>query len=264
MLQIIKGLRTNVAEHGKKLEAVRKWQIGTVGNYDCHHMSHAYYDLYRSVILGTAGRDGVHRRPEVAILAPNINVKNYRVKGAPASTFIRLLEKTHDALERPIRYDVLNPKTGIANLVDIYDAIIVQRTALSENAADELIRLAALKSRPIIVELDDDLIERSLKSVGKGEYAGNAPMLKKLLSAGSLVMVSTDNLKTRLAIHTKNLVVCRNAISERLWLAPLPSVIAESAIPAAYRRKRNDKIRIVYMGTMTHLDDLDAAERSNS
>ena len=116
---------------------------------------------------------------------------------------------------------LLISKTDLANLVDQYDAILVQRTALSENAADELIRLASLKRRPIIVELDDDLIERSLRADLHGEYAGNVETLKKLLSAGSLVLVSTEILKSRLAPYTKNLVVCRNAISERLWLAPL-------------------------------------------
>ena len=165
------------------------------------------------------------------------------------------MEKIHDALERPIRYDVVTPKTDMANLVDQYDAILVQRTALSESAADELIRLASLRSRPLIIELDDDLIERSLRANSHEEYAGNVQMFQKLLSAGSLVMVSTEPLKSRFASYAKNLVVCGNAISERLWLAPLPSV-AQSALPIPYRRKTTDEIRIVYMGSKTHVDDL--------
>ena len=83
VLQIIERLRTNVKEHGDKVAAVKKWQVGIAGNNDCQHMSHSYYDLYRSVMIRTDdGRDGVPRRPQVAILTPNTNVKNYRVIGS--------------------------------------------------------------------------------------------------------------------------------------------------------------------------------------
>jgi glycosyltransferase involved in cell wall biosynthesis len=53
VLQIIESIRAKVDEYSNKLLSVKTWQDRTARLHDCQYMSHAYFELYRSVMVGS-------------------------------------------------------------------------------------------------------------------------------------------------------------------------------------------------------------------
>jgi GT2 family glycosyltransferase/glycosyltransferase involved in cell wall biosynthesis len=52
VLEIIETIRTRVNEYSEKLLSVKTWQDRYARHHDCRYMSHAYFALYQSVMIG--------------------------------------------------------------------------------------------------------------------------------------------------------------------------------------------------------------------
>jgi glycosyltransferase involved in cell wall biosynthesis len=154
-----------------------------------------------------------------------------------------------------VRYDWVNVDSDLNWLTSAFDAVIVQRTALDSRTADELIERSRGKCA-LIVELDDFLLS---SDPGRGFSNDRSQALSELLREARLVIVSTEELKRRLAHLNDHILVSPNALRERLWFAPLPDTAADAATELITSSGRADagEIRAIYMGTYTHENDLE-------
>ena len=257
VLEVICRLRAEPQLQAAAINNVLHWQDSDGRRRDVQAMSHDYYDLYRSLLSSASkrGLDGLDVRPRVAVIAPNSTVTRYRLSRAPGSTHVRLGEKVLDQLDRRVRYDFIPNESEPEWLATAFDAVIVQRTALEERAAEELILRCAGKC-PLIVELDDFLLSDDFGWSSYREYTGHRKALTKLLGAASLVMTSTEELKARLAPFSERIVVLPNVISERLWFAPFKEKSPTASLRGLDKPRREAETRVVYMGSRTHHDDL--------
>ncbi|KPF85190.1 hypothetical protein IP70_13485 [alpha proteobacterium AAP38] len=253
---LIDRLRADPDDIGLKRAAVERWQAGERRLYDRHAMGHAYFDLYRCLLLGDGSAAG--RRPTVAVLAPATRLSGYGVDIANASTCIRLVEKTVDRLHRSVRYDYCDPSSDPDWLTSRFDAVVVQRTALDQPAVSALLDLALERRRPVIFETDDDLLQ--LRDLVESKNDWDLPTIDfdavaTLIRRSDVVLTSTDILGARISTLSSSVIVQPNGISARLWLAPLPTDQGSPLMPC-HQRQSPDEVRIVYMGGHTHGDDL--------
>jgi glycosyltransferase involved in cell wall biosynthesis len=257
VLELLRTLRRRPELQKAALQKIGAWQAGEGRHRDCHAMANEYYDVYRAA-LEARSRRGVQapRRPRVAVMSPGTTTQGYRPALGPGSTHVRLGEKTRDRLDRPVRYDWVPADADPRWLASAFDAVIVQRTALDERAADALIEQCEGKC-PLIIELDDFLLSADVGWSSYRDYSDHREALKKLIDAASLVMTSTEELKARLSQFNNRITVIPNVLSERLWLVPLSEGSASDPSFRVLRKPRNDReTRAIYMGTWTHGDDL--------
>ena len=196
-------------------------------------------------------------RPRVAVMAPDITTVRHKLLTAPPSTHVRLGEKTIDSLARPVRYDWAGVDVDLDLLASEFAAVIIQRNAVDEGLAAELLKRCRGKC-PVIVELDDFLLSTDASWRSYPEYNVRRQALVELLREANLVLVSTEELKSRLGSLNDHIIVCPNALSERIWFAPLPpNQYGGKRLPISRERETTDEIRAVYMGSATHEDDLE-------
>nr|WP_175802021.1 glycosyltransferase [Burkholderia anthina] len=250
-LEAILRIKKNSGDVTEKSANVRGWQLAQGTLHDCHYMAHRYLDIYRSLMCGSAFSISA-TRPKIGVLTPNSRVSNYVLQEAPASTHIRLGEKTRDNLGRPIRYEYIEKDAVLERFSSRYDALLIQRTALNSETVAALVDATNDPSTPIIFELDDDLLERSrLDAEVGGEYGKYLEPISTLLSRASLVTVSTQELKERYEALNSRIVVVENTVSDRLWFSPI-----ETEAAGFLGTKEADAKWVVYMGSTTHSEDL--------
>ncbi len=251
ILKLMNQLRKHPEELEQKSQAIQKWQKTSGVSQNTLSMGNAYYDLYRTLLPGATEKQLQVKRTSVALIVPTATLYRGAILGR-GSSHVRFFEKTHDALHRNIRYDALTSETSPEIITEKYDMILVQRATLDAFSAAELIRLAKKKKRPLIVDLDDDLFELSITKPETLSREYCELVLKPLLVAADLVMFSTAILYQRYQSLIKKGVLFKNTINEKLWLSPLKT----NAHDFFMRKKTEQDIHIVYMGTETHERDL--------
>lgn len=180
-------------------------------------------------------------------------------KTAPkSSAFIRLIAPlTHESIKDKVSFRIFNENTTV--LDGNFDFCIVQRTAFDTlGSANELVRNLSIIGTALIVDTDD-----AFGSIGKGhpEYSTHSRRMaakNALLNHASQIWVSTSALLESLDISLqKKAVVVPNGLDSRLWRSP----------SAENKSSKIDELRMVYMGTATHNEDLQvilpALERLN-
>ncbi len=165
-----------------------------------------------------------------------------------ASAYVRVVA--------PLQHPSLSPVLQLSLAHEVmaafsedFDAILIQRDAVkSPKMARDLIDHCRQKKIRLIYEIDDYLLDLPETHPSFKDYS---PALKEamlsILSEAEAVLTSTVPLKERLRGFNDNVYVLPNALDEGLWLpaADLPPT-----------RGRDDQIRILYMGTRTHNEDL--------
>ena len=216
------------------------------------------HNFYRRLYSALSGRltFGKDRLPRVAVIAPHTTTKDFRLARAPGSTHVRLGEKLRANSKRPVRYDWVDPDVDLEWLTSHFQAVIVQRTALDDRAAAELVRLCRERKCALIVDLDDFLLSTDATWPSYTDYSSRGPALKKLLNEANLVIASTEELKNRLNGLTDDVMVSPNALSERLWFAPLREDVSVEDLSVVIGRKHHKEKRVIYMGSFTHDEDL--------
>lgn len=182
-------------------------------------------------------------------------VIGYVVRGEggihPGSTHVRLRLRMTNAAAEGLYFKAVNA-FDFARGADPtpYSRIIVQRDAVGPDIVDSFISRCAANSIPYNVELDDDLLSddarRRLVEGGYDEEALDG--LATLIRGADEVSVSTDVLKHRLGALHDRIVVVPNELDDALWTAGAP-VPSAPILPV-------DEVRVLYMGSSTHADDL--------
>ncbi len=127
------------------------------------------------------------------------------------------------------------------------DAVIIERLVrpnLTYIAADYLLQQFAERDIPVLYTIDDNLIDLNRDpSIWHFPSEEHRMVFRLLASQARGVIVSTPLLAERMKRLNPNVTVVPNQMDERLFHPPKP-------LP------RQEKLRLGYMGTATHIDDL--------
>lgn len=150
-----------------------------------------------------------------------------------------------------VRQTAALPEPGSAHTV------LIQREAIGQSLVDLQDWLPRWKAAggKLVYEIDDDLLDADgLKARHhKGDVKVTAAKVRFLAGAADVVHVSTEPLAQRLRQFNANVCVIPNALDTELWQLDRPRRHDQGA----YRRCPEGPVRIGYIGTPTHDDDLD-------
>jgi GT2 family glycosyltransferase/glycosyltransferase involved in cell wall biosynthesis len=135
-----------------------------------------------------------------------------------------------------------------AALVRDADAVVCQRHVVTDIAAAErLIDHCRRKGMKLIYDLDDDLLSIPATHPEAERLTALAKVVTRFVEAADSVWAATPELARRLAGMRDDVELVRNAHDERIWRRTVRR-------PAAPRQQ---PVRIVYMGTATHDEELE-------
>ena len=140
--------------------------------------------------------------------------------------------------------ELKNVKRDLDNDNFLLDVVIIQRDVLEDSFSKRLIKYCKLFNIKIIYEIDDDLINISKSHPEYDFYTKKANTIKFILKSSDEVVVSTEALKNKLLTFNKNITVIKNTLID-FWNRGTIEKIENS-----------DIIKIGYMGTITHVNDL--------
>lgn len=262
--EIVKIALSSQDDYEEKLSQVAKWQKneGTYNNIEA--MTSHYLNLYHNIqtnrrILSKPSETEMIQnslKTQVAIVTAGDVSNNI----APGSVHVRVLEWIHNSISRKVDYkrcyvsEILTTPQFVA-----YDAILVQRNSVTPVYMDALINFSKQNNVSIIVEIDDDLLNVPADKDHDGKYASGKSALKKLIQNAQFLIVSTPFLKGEFLKYNPNIIIKENRLSARLWFAPLTKAFN---LPNDQSQKNGNEIRIVYMGTNTHAEDLALIRRA--
>ena len=124
----------------------------------------------------------------------------------------------------------------------LFDIIITQRDCIDLEMSKLLIETSKNWGTKLIYETDDDLLNIDEKHPDFDEFTAKKESIQYLISNSNVVITSTENLKEELSKFNENVIIIKNSLNECL---------------NENKNKRDSKnIKIGYMGTFTHEDDL--------
>lgn len=135
--------------------------------------------------------------------------------------------------------------------------MLIQREAIGHSLADLQQWLPVWKAAggKLLYEIDDDLLDGG--GLRTRHYSGNVDAtvakVRYLAIHADMVHVSTLPLAERLKPYNKHIRVIPNALDADLWRLSIPRVHNQRA----FCRSPDGRIRIGYIGTPTHDEDLD-------
>ena len=231
-------------EYERTEQALTDWQDGYGLANSTTQMAAGYLNIY-SDLLREGGRNNQalspYSRKRIGVVCP----ASTDLRHAPGSTHIRIWERTRNTVERNVTYIKMTPATLVASAQEnMLDGVIIQRTAIPQCMVENLISVLDQANIPYCLDLDDDLLDVPDDKDPQGVYSGYAPALQLLITSAAAVTVSTTALQEKIKTVHSNVVLLPNQLSDRLWrIAP------KSRVP-------DNTVRILYMGSATHDDDL--------
>jgi glycosyltransferase involved in cell wall biosynthesis len=143
----------------------------------------------------------------------------------------------------------------LVNLVDLEaaltrdaDVLVCQRHVTGDLAlAEQLIDHCRRRGITLIYDLDDDLVSIPSSHPEAARLNGLAPIVRKFLDSADCVWLATPELQRRIGFEPCNSKVVANKHDDRIW--------RRSA--RRFPSQGSQSVRIVYMGTATHDEELD-------
>lgn len=127
------------------------------------------------------------------------------------------------------------------------DAVLIQRNALPDlDQAEQAVTYAQALGAAVIYEIDDDLFASDFEMSSSFPKSVRDAM-SYVVRQADLVICSTEPLAERLRAMNERTVVIPNRLSRELWLS--------QGVPA-FDRPDEGPVRVLYMGTRTHEEDL--------
>jgi GT2 family glycosyltransferase/glycosyltransferase involved in cell wall biosynthesis len=213
----------------------------------CVDASAAAVPFYESAyISGTTQTSARVTRPRGRVVIAGL-LSADGVGRLDACAYIRaLLPLGHSSLSDLVQ---LVPISGVECLNDSFDAVLVQRAAVSsERDANHVLAWSSRSGRKLIYEIDDDLLSISSDHADYAQYSEAMAAARLIIANADPAIVSTEALAASLRTLSRRVVVLPNALDERLWAAG-------SDAPA--QRARAGVVRGLYTGTFSHGQDLE-------
>jgi len=164
----------------------------------------------------------------------------------PASSYIRvILPLQHPSLQDHLQFATITEAEALAADGDI---LVVQRTALADvQAAHRLLVHCRQRNIRLVYEIDDNLFAMPSHHIQGDAYQRAIQPVMTILPYVDLLVVVSERLKEKAQDFNRNVRVLPNALDERLWMANTSRMSSDNDDPP---------VRILYMGTRTHGDDL--------
>ncbi|MEZ5575141.1 MAG: glycosyltransferase [Candidatus Competibacteraceae bacterium] len=236
-------------------QRLRERGLHTAANYSIQRAALSELSLLREAWVKTRQRSSATSHHQTAPLPLAVLVA-LRDDGKPAgSGNIRLLQPFHHP---SIRGEVDFKQCKLADLSGIQEGVIaVQRTAIpSCDAARQLIEHCLRHDLPLILEIDDDLLNLHHKTGHEAGYpVDSLDALELLARQADRIVVSSPLLGETLRQYNPNIVCVPNALDETVWLSGEPGRFLQPPAPPS-----ETPIRILYMGTRTHEHDLNVVK----
>ena len=180
-------------------------------------------------------------------------LQEYGVDFRPHPTsYIRLLRPlTHPSLS-----DHLEVTWDLRFEMRDVDVVILDRLwhrDVSMRQIENLINDVSRRNAKLIYAIDDDLLNLPSDRTG-WPTSEHREIVRGLLQASAGVLVTTDTLRDRFSSFNSNIIVVPNALDERL--------IVRSMMGDQYNPFSSRRITIGYMGTRTHLGDLEMISKA--
>lgn len=232
------------------LFSLRRAGLQTAARYSVHA---AAVSECLAIERGLKLRRAVHPCPPekpLLLLMPSL-----RGDGLPTgSGYVRVVLPYHSqAVLRDwrVRQTSILPEPGTAK------AVLMQREAVGLSMADleEWLPRWRAAGGTLVYEIDDDLLDaEGLKARHhNGDVHATAAKVRFLASAADVVHVSTEPLAQRISRFNSKVLVVPNALDGDLWQLEHP----RQHDSGPFRRQSNGPVRIGYIGTPTHDEDLD-------
>jgi GT2 family glycosyltransferase len=201
-----------------------------------------------------SGTQAVHRRPTHGAAQRPIRLAAALVNNGPDLTqacgYVRVIQPlTHPALAGTIHLTV----TSAGRLAESEaDLILVQRNAVRDiEMAERIVDSCRRRGARLLFEIDDDLFHLPEEHPESQAYAEQLQGAGRLARAADVVLVSTGTLARQMQAFNAAIVVLPNYLDDRLWRPPA----ASGQFPPG-------DIRILYMGTSSHRQDLEFLVRA--
>lgn len=170
--------------------------------------------------------------------------------GSPVSSHVRVLQRIAVSSRVDITFVRLDPREIELDQLVRLDALLVQRTALPSSLIQTLLEWLDRLGIPLIYELDDALWEVPADKDPEGFYASYARHVIDLVRRARIVLTSTEHLGSAIERFGSEVRVIPNRLAESYWLTPIAS-------PAPEANRESGSFRVLYMGQLTHNDDLE-------
>ena len=136
-----------------------------------------------------------------------------------------------------------------AECINPYDIIVIQRdSAKNYSKYEELIAYAKQHNKPVILDLDDNLLKLPLSHPDRQSlyYTDSLLPLIQSMAEVDTITVTNEALQNEVKKYNDNVFVLPNYLDDYLWRFQAPKV-----------SDNNDEIKILYMGSHSHRPDLD-------
>jgi GT2 family glycosyltransferase/glycosyltransferase involved in cell wall biosynthesis len=223
--------------------------IGDIDLKSTKTMADEYDRLYRSTLLNHRQTKKKRAFRSIALFTPHPGKHGY-----PGSSYIRtLLPLSHPLLSESFHTRVI--ETAELDSTDIEtkvleretDYVLIQRDALPPDHVDAVSDVCRRKEIPLIFEIDDALLSIDQSHPEFEHYKEKQALIEKLYQHADLVTVSTPEIRDNTIRSARRIEVIGNCLDENLWF-----INQEGPT----RDDRNSTLRVGYMGTFTHLNDL--------
>lgn len=170
--------------------------------------------------------------------------------GYPGSAYVRTVARAEAALAllgEEIAYTAA--ETWIADPGDT-DVLLVERDAVPADIVDAVVSTCRERGVRLVVDLDDDLLSPSSRArlVDGGYEEAALDGLQRIVTAADAVLVSTAELAARVGDTAREVHVVPNRLSPDVWSTDIQTVPT---------RRPNGAVRVLYMGSATHADDIE-------
>ena len=126
-----------------------------------------------------------------------------------------------------------------------YDIIYTHRVAINSEKIDLFVEVCKSKEVELHYDLDDDLIGIAESDhPEKDFYSSLKSGILKIIDIANKVTVSTNALRTKIQPYKSNVTVLPNRLYRDLWMRD------------QVETDNNKIIKIIYMGTLTHVNDI--------
>ena len=234
-----------------KVEEVNRWQLSYGRQNTIATMAQKYHHLYQRVLQSSLPFASKSQYIKVGVFVH----RNANNESNP-STHVRVLEwlKCH-AVAQKIHFQIIDIDSFLYDRLHVFDIdmVLVQRNIIKSFLAEQFIQQCQKRNLPIVLEIDDDLINVPLAKDPTGIYARTAVGIKAIAQAATTVIVSTQPLKAKISQYNSNIVVIPNVIPEYAWFKPIE---AKALNQAEGEENVPEEIKILYMGNPTHGEDL--------
>lgn len=252
LLDLLRAIRDGREDWAARAEAVANWQRTVGVETTVSAMSSRYIELYQDCIqrgrpmLPEEGRRNAGLRQRIAVV-----VKGHFPNSLPTA-HVRIGTPIAQSKSETLDYEWVDAVDAVHVGVRDFDGVIVCRNANDPGVLSELARQCKTHRVPLVVDMDDDLLNVPEQKDPHGDYARFRPALLELLANASLLTTSTEPLAQAYGPLTRSVRLVPNRLDPQTWMPPLtPS----SGVPQGIDQRA--AIRVLYMGSPTHQEDLE-------